>query len=100
MTKNSPIAFDGGAHVVAALPCGPVRALNVIFNPLTAQAEVQVVSLTGGAFSLARSHAVVLDGELCVAGSRLARFDTILTGVNESLVEGHGRVATINVAAP
>jgi environmental stress-induced protein Ves len=81
-----PFAFDGDAAVSAAIPEGPVRALNVIADPAAVSPHVTVLEL-GRASTLPIADdqaALVLQGRAQVGGVEASPYD---------LVEGPAEVA-------
>ena len=74
-----PFAFDGGATVVASVPEGPVRVLNVIAEP-SVEAFVTVLELgRSSALPLADDQAaLVLQGRALVGEVEAAAYDLVV----------------------
>jgi environmental stress-induced protein Ves len=96
--RHKPLAFDGGAPAAASLHgSGPVRALNLIFDPVAVRAHVEVGRLDGRTSLATEDVAVALGGDLSVGGFGLAPFDTVLSGSPPPAVHGRGLLARITV---
>lgn len=75
-----PFAFDGEAEVIASIPEGPVRALNVIVDPAAVSPLVTVLELgRGSALPIADDQAaLVLQGRAQVEGVEASAYDLIV----------------------
>ena len=75
-----PFAFAGGAGVVASVPDGPVRVLNVVVDPAAVTPVVTVLELgRGSALPLADDQAaLVLQGRARVADAEVASYDLVV----------------------
>lgn len=93
-----PFAFDGDAVVTASVPEGPVRALNVIVDPVTVRPFVTVLEVgRGSGLSLADDQAaMVLQGSVHV-GDVEAKAHDLVAGPAE--VTGRSTLAVITLAA-
>ncbi|NKX54449.1 HutD/Ves family protein [Arthrobacter mobilis] len=98
--RHRPFAFDGGARTVPGLPAGPVRNLNLMLRPASAQGSVAIIPLTESRPVGLRGFqlAVLLDGGAAAAGHQLAQFDTVIGGPGVETVTGRGQLALIDVA--
>ncbi len=86
-TLYSPITFDGGDKISSTLIDGPLRDLNVMFDPLHCSANVRVLSAPANMAlepATGRTFAVVgLKGNAKLAEAILLGFgDTVLTNGN------------------
>jgi uncharacterized protein len=74
-----PFAFDGGAHVSASVPEGPVRVLNVIADPAV-EPFVTVLELgRSSALPLADDQAaLVLQGRVRAGDAEAAAYDLVM----------------------
>ena len=74
-----PFAFDGDSEVIASVPEGPVRALNVIVDPAVVTPFVTVLELgRSSALPIAGDQAVlVLQGRAQVEGVEASPYDLI-----------------------
>lgn len=107
LEQHQPFHFSGHASTEAALPSGPVRALNVMTRQGAVRAEVAVLELVEGLGHqltadqiavLVSGHAVVADGG---ATTQLSMYDT-LWGVRQEGLSIHGRgfLALISFETP
>lgn len=94
-----PFAFDGDSDVVARLPEGPVRALNVVFDPAVAQPSVTVLEL-GRSSSLPLADdqaAMVLQGRPVVGDQETDALDLLVGPV---AVTGRCTLAVVSLTPP
>ena len=75
-----PFAFDGDAEVIASVPEGPVRALNVIVDPAAVSPFVTVLELgRGSGLPLAADQAaLVLQGTVHIEGIEASAYDLVV----------------------
>ena len=93
--RRRPFAFDGGATVVAAVPEGPVRVLNVIAEP-SVEAFVTVLELgRSSALPLAADQAaLVLQGRARAGDVEAAAYDLV---VGPAEVSGRCTLAVVTL---
>lgn len=94
-----PFAFDGAAEVVASVPEGPVRVLNVIADPATVQPHVVVLELRrASTFAIAGdAAALVLQGRAEAGAVQAAAYDLV---VGPAGVSGRCTLAVITLQRP
>lgn len=94
-----PFSFDGDADVVASIPEGPVRALNVIVDPAAVSPHVTVLELgRGSTLPLAADQAaLVLQGN-ARAGQLEAGSNDLVVGPVD--VSGRCTLAVITLQRP
>lgn len=102
--RAQPFHFPGDVAVCAALPAGPVRALNVIVRRGNMHAKVAIKELTGQHTHqvLVNSYAVVLAGRVEVrsggVATELCTFDAVSgTHWEASEISGHGFLAVVSL---
>ena len=91
-----PFAFDGAAAVIASVPEGPVRVLNVIADPVAVQAFVTVLELgRGSMLPIAEDGAaLVLQGRGQVGDDQAAAYDLV---VGPAEVSGRCTLAVVTL---
>ena len=107
LEQHRPFHFSGDASADAALPFGPVRALNVITRHGADHAHVTVLELVEGLVHrlsadqiavLVSGHAHVADGEATTA---LRPYDTLRGAHQEGLsIHGTGFLALVSLDEP
>ncbi|MCG2624461.1 HutD family protein [Arthrobacter sp. I2-34] len=97
--RLQPFEFDGGAETVSDLPAGPVRNLNLMLRPASAQGSVAVIPVIERQpvqlheFQLG----VLLDGAATAAGQQLAQFDAVTGSPDGETITGRGQLALVSV---
>lgn len=104
LERHRPFHFPGNASTDAALPLGPVRALNVITRHGAVQAHVTILELIEGLVHqlsadqvavLLSGHAFIADGG---ATAELLAYDTVRGDRHEGLqVHGQGFLAVVSI---
>lgn len=91
-----PFAFDGDAEVVASVPEGPVRVLNVIADPAAVEPFVTVLELgRSSTLPLADDQgALVLHRQVQVGAESAAAYDLV---VGPAEVSGRSTLAVITL---